>query len=268
MKKLFLCSCIFALTTCFFTACGGDDDVVNNGPNDGSVVINDDGTTSSGARFSPIDDKNFYLDYVKYSIVDAHIEVTGYDETAFNGVANIVKAVKLKGGNYEVLIVAKEAFKACDKLTSLTIPNCVTHIGSNAFEYSRNLKIVKIGNGVASLEHGVFRGCSALIAITIPNSVTEIGRVAFFKCSSLTSIIIPNNIVSIGSMSFWGCSSLKEFYCYSEKVPNTSPDAFGDCNLSKAILHVPASSIEAYQNSEGWKDFGSIVALADSDPTP
>ena len=134
MKRLFLCSCLFMLATCLFTACGSDDeDVVNSGTNDCSVVINDDGTTSNGSRYTPIDDKNFYLDYIKYSIEEAHLIVSGYDKAGFSGTAKIVSAIKFKGVRYEVFGIGKQAFEKCKSLTSITIPSGVVNIDSAAF---------------------------------------------------------------------------------------------------------------------------------------
>ncbi|MBQ3950150.1 MAG: leucine-rich repeat domain-containing protein, partial [Bacteroidales bacterium] len=77
------------------------------------------------------------------------------------------------------------AFQNCTSLTSVTIPERVTDIGSNAFQ-----------------------GCSGLISIVIPNSVISIGGEAFSGCSSLTSITILENVISIGGRAFYGCSGL------------------------------------------------------------
>ena len=57
------------------------------------------------------------------------------------------------------------AFSLCSSLTSFTIPNSVTSIGSAAFQH-----------------------CSGLTSVTIPNSVTSIGYAAFYVCSNLTSV--------------------------------------------------------------------------------
>ena len=56
-------------------------------------------------------------------------------------------------------------YKGCSSLTSITIPNSVTSVGSSCF-----------------------KGCSSLTSITIPNSVTSLGLECFVGCSRLTSI--------------------------------------------------------------------------------
>ena len=66
-------------------------------------------------------------------------------------------------------VICDRAFADCSGLTSVTIPNSVTSIGTYAF----------------------YR-CSGLTSVTIPNSVTSIGKYAFGNCSSLKSIIIPS----------------------------------------------------------------------------
>ena len=245
MKRLFLCSCLFMLATCLFTACGSDDeDVVNSGTNDSSVVINDDGTTSNGSRYTPIDDKNFYLDYIKYSIEEAHLIVSGYDKAGFSGTAKIVSAIKFKGVRYEVFGIGKQAFEKCKSLTSITIPSGVVNIDSAAFVGCTNMtsvhitdlkawckirfvsitsnplhysyylfingeqaKDLAIPDGTTSIGDYAFTGIK-INSITIPNSVTNIGIQTFYKCSGLTSITIPNSVASIGTNAFYNCLDL------------------------------------------------------------
>ena len=60
------------------------------------------------------------------------------------------------------------AFADCRGLTSVTISDSVTSIGSCAFAY-----------------------CRGLTSVTIPNSVKSIGDYAFASCKSLKYIIIP-----------------------------------------------------------------------------
>ena len=163
----------------------GDDggDSGGNGNSGGgsniTVVVHDDGTISGGHTFSAIDDKNFYVDYIKYTVEEGHLIVSGYDKAGLKGAANIVARLTYKGNTYEVLGINGSSFSGCSSLTSVTIPNSVTSIGDRAFRDCSSLTSVSIGNGVTSIGSNTFSGCSGLTSVTIPNSVTSIGDYAF-----------------------------------------------------------------------------------------
>lgn len=184
-----------------------------------------------------------------------------------------------------VLSLGDGAFSSCRGLTSITIPNSVTTIGGYAFAYCRGLTSVTIPNSVTSLEDGVFKECNSLTSITIPNSVTKIMSETFYNCTSLTSITIPNSVTKIGSSAFIGCSgltsitfgsgikeiyskafaeckNLENVYCYAEKVPNTSTNAFENSYVEYAKLHVPDASLAEYSNTDPWSQFGTKVGLS------
>jgi len=73
-----------------------------------------------------------------------------------------------------------DAFRGCTSLTSVTIPDRVTSIGSYAFYGCTSLTSVTIGNSVTSIETHAFSGCASLTSVTIPDSVTSIGYAAFY----------------------------------------------------------------------------------------
>ena len=107
MKKIKLLSALalVVLVLPLVLSCSKDDESSNI-----AVVIYDNGKTSNGSTFIAIDGKNFYLDYIKYSITEGYLTVTGYDPAGFKGRANIVSRITYKGYSYEVLSVGDYAF--------------------------------------------------------------------------------------------------------------------------------------------------------------
>ena len=228
MNKNLVHSCILLLITFLFAACSRED--TNSAPRVEYININDNGTTSDGSSFVKIDSKSFYLNYIKYTIEEAHIVVTGFDQTGGKTV-NIATAIRYKSNLYHVTSIGRMAFYGCSNLTSISIPSSVTTIGASAFAGCSSLTSISIPKDVISMEENVFadcsgltsiiipddmksisegmlKGCSSLTAVTIPNSVTSIGREAFYGCSGLTSITIPSGVKSIGDYAFENCKTL------------------------------------------------------------
>ena len=150
MKKNLLLFLVLSFFV-WFTACSKDDGE-GTGRNNSSVIVDTNGKTSNGSVYSKIDEKNFYLDYIKYTVEEGHLVVSGYDKTGFKGEAMIPTNITCNGNSYEVLAIQNGAWESCKELTSVTIPNSITCIGKYAFS-----------------------GCNSLTSITIPNSVTSIG---------------------------------------------------------------------------------------------
>ena len=135
-----------------------------------------------------------------------------------------LRSVTITGGN-----ILYGAFYGCHNLTSITIPEGVTSIGSSAFEGCSSLTSITIPEGVTSIGSYAFSGCRSLTSITIPESVTSIGSRAFYDCSSLTSITIPEGVTSIGYHAFFGCSSLT-IYCEAASKPSGWDNSwYGNC---------------------------------------
>ena len=160
-----------------------------------------------------------------------------------------------------VTSIGNGAFYGCTGLTSVTIPNSVTSIGDCAFYDCSGLTSVTIPNSVTSIVDYAFYGCSGLTSVTISNSVTSIEDFTFFRCYGLTSVTIGNSVTSIDNTAFWGCSNLLDVYCHAESVPDADSYAFKDSPIENATLHVPATSINSYNATAPWCNFGKIVAL-------
>ena len=64
----------------------------------------------------------------------------------------------------------------------------ITEIGKGAFKGCNGLTRIKLPDTITKIGYRAFTNCSGLTSITIPNSVTEIGLWAFEDCSGLTEI--------------------------------------------------------------------------------
>ena len=99
------------------------------------------------------------------------------------------------------------------KDTDIAIPSTyngmkVTGIGDSAFRNCDSLKSITIPNSVTSIGNYAFYGCDALINVTL-YGVTSIGSSAFEHCDNLTNVTIPNSVKSICPFAFYYCNKLK-----------------------------------------------------------
>lgn len=152
-----------------------------------------------------------------------------------NATHKLIKAVgtSVIPQNADIVEICDSAF-VHSGLTSATIPDSVTRIGSRAFE-SCGLTSVTISNGVTSIGDSAFYNCRGLTSITIPNSVTSIGDYAFHGCSSLTSVTIGNGVTSIGSDAFSRCTGLTSV-AIGNGVTSIGSSAFAHCTSLTSII--------------------------------
>jgi len=153
--------------------------------------------------------------------------------------------------------------------TTVTMPDSVTRIGDNAFNFSSKLTNVTIGINVESIGENAFNNCTNITNIIIPESVKSIEDQAFVNCTGLTSISIPDSVTSMGIHVFSGCKNITSvnigngmdyiagaaFYNCSKLNNVTIPDnikiiegaAFWNCTSLTSIV-IPAS-VEGFPSS-------------------
>ena len=158
------------------------------------------------------------------------------------------------------------------------IPDSVTSIASQAFDYHTGLTSITIPDNVTSIGACAFRRCS-FESVTIPASVNSIEQSSFSRCTNLASIIIdennstydsrdncnaiietasntliagcknstiPNGVTSIGDKAFQECSGLTSI-TIPDSVTSIGDSAFDNCwNLTTLTIGSGVTSIGDY----------------------
>ena len=114
-----------------------------------------------------------------------------------------------------------------------SIPDHLFYV-SYSLSYRPNITSVTIGNSVTSIGSSAFSGCSGLTSIAIPDSVISIGDAAFEYCTGLMSVTIPDSVTSIGDWAFNRCTELKSVTIGSG-VTNIGHTAFNSCDRLNAV---------------------------------
>ena len=233
--------------------------------------------------------QTFTFDGIKYKVTDTnsnYVEVG--DNTSFSGVANIPNTVTYDSIDYTVTAIGEFAFYNSTGLTSVTIPNSITSIGSSAFaftgltsvtipdsvtaigtstfRYCTGLTSVTIGNSVSAISEDAFAYCTSLASVTIGSSVTNIGNYAFYNCEGLTSVTIPDSVTAIGNYVFADCSGLTSV-TIPDSVTAIGDGAFGGCiGLTSVTIGNSVTAIGAYVFG-GCTSLTSVTSLNPTPPT-
>lgn len=153
--------------------------------------------------------------------------------------------------------IGKNAFNGCRSasLTSVTIPSSVTSIGDSAF-LGTTYADINVPSGVTSIGDAAFKNCSRIASLTLPAGLTSLGKGAFGGCSKIASdITIPSSITAIPVDLFSGCRKITSITLHSG-VTSIGEGAFMDCREITSVT-IPAAVTEI-----GLMAFSNCSALA------
>lgn len=174
----------------------------------------------------------------------------------------VITSATIKSGE---TTIPSYAFENCASLTSVTIPDTVTSIGTS-FNNCTSLTNVTIGSGVTYIGDAAFQNCSSLPTINLPSGLTHIGNAAFSSCGFLGSITIPSGITEISEFLLNNCYSLTSV-TIPDSVTSIGYSAFNNCgslpsiNLPSGVTYIGSWAF-AYCGS-----LTSITVLATTPPT-
>ena len=159
--------------------------------------------------------------------------------------------IKYKSSNTEVdnfaikegtVVIADAAFTDITNLSSIYIPNTVTHIGARAFNNCKNISSINIPNKVESIGESAMRvyfkqGTHIKESLQLPHTLTHLGDYAFIT---------------------WDISSI---YAKMPTPPAITEWTFGLTNsMANTPVYVYHENINSYYQANVWKQFDIISA--------
>lgn len=149
-----------------------------------------------------------------YAAGESSLTINVYDGFAavtscYSFASGVIDIPEEKDG-VPVTVIAGEAFKDCNKITQINVPESVTSIGDNAFESCTSLEKIVIAGDTCTLGEAAFLYCSSLKEINLPSGLKTIPQQTFYGCTSLESVEIPAGVEVIGTEAFRICSSLAQ----------------------------------------------------------
>lgn len=99
--------------------------------------------------------------------------------------------------------IAGYAFRYCDKVTKVIMPDSVTSMGTSAFEGLTELTEIHISTGLTTLANINFRTLNVLTSVEIPAGISTLGT-NFYTCPSLENIYFRNDNMTIPISSVLG----------------------------------------------------------------
>ena len=191
---------------------------------------------------------------------------------------HLIEAKKSISGQYIIKpgtkTIANSAFKRCENIENIFVPNGVVSIGYEAFKFCTKLTHISFPDSIEYVNGSILNHTAfyknptnwenkALYVdrhlIDVKKSIDgqyiikpgtkTICAGAFYGCTNLSNVILPDSIKVINSCTFRDCKSLTDIV-----IPNGVTDilgsAFGWCynlvkvTISKSVINIEASAFE------------------------
>ena len=217
------------------------------------------------------------VDSLKYTLTSATtVSVRSGQYPPARKRIDIPETVTQRGFTFNVMAIEENAFNfySHNNITTVTVPEGVTTIGTNAFGSCERLTEISLPSTLANLGEHVFQSCPSLTTVTIaegntaycvvdgvlynkdkttlivypaslsgasftiPSTVTRIDNCAFRDCKNLTSVTIEgNNVTNIDDYAFYNCKFSN--VTIPASVTNIGISAFSKCTMTS--VDIPAS---------------------------
>lgn len=154
-----------------------------------------------------------------------------------------------------VVEIADNAFKNCNTVKGIELPDTLTHIGAYAF-YGSTIRDIEIPSTVKSIGNYAFCGCKYLGAISVDKEnayYSSISGVLYNKEGSTlitypagktdNFVNISRDVTAISNMAFYRCSSIKKVNYHGTSASWSAIEiGAGNDVIEEAILYCAGDS--------------------------
>ncbi|MCL2721138.1 MAG: leucine-rich repeat domain-containing protein [Treponema sp.] len=153
---------------------------------------------------------------------------------------------------------------SCEKLSSVSLPSTLTHIGQGAFSGCTALTVIILPAGLKDIGSQAFSGTGLTSFPNWPSEVTVIRESVFRNSKLRGNVIIPEGVIEIDSYAFMSCKDITGI-TFPSTIRTIKAQAFDFCSLL-ANVSIPESVVNiSFNSSSGFRDsnmdLGSQAAL-------
>lgn len=144
----------------------------------------------------------------------------------------------------ELQVIENWAFRNCEKLENINLPNSIERIETEAFELCSKLNNINLGLNLTKIGHAAFSG-TGLTYVHIPDNVIDFGESVFAGCTSLQEVILGKGLEGIPDATFSDCTQLTEIEL-PENITYIGRFAFSGSALGEIDIPDLVVGIETY----------------------
>lgn len=149
----------------------------------------------NGIKVVRIDNDAFCLDLELYEEDDEYVSVL-----------KDIKEIRIADGIKEI---GENAFRNCESITDIIIPNSVEKLEESCFSCCYSVKNIKLSENIIHIPLFAFSSCYEISKVVIPDSVKAIDHCAF-AFTGIKEIYLPETLEEIDYTAFDDCEELEE----------------------------------------------------------
>ena len=142
----------------------------------------------------------------------------------------------------------------------VTVPEGVTTIGEDAFEYNKTLRSVTLPASVVEIGRRAFYWCTSLATVKLPDKLKRIGECAFYHCA-IEGLRIPRGVEEIGYEAFAGGCIDREI-TVPETVRTMGSRVFEYSSGDRAVVKTLICAVDS--KPAGWKESWHYAGTSDT----